>query len=76
MTVEIAGRNQRVQRMRRLARDRDLRQAEGRYVVEGPMLVEQAIRAGLDLEQLLVPVSASREGIVAIARRPACHAGW
>ncbi len=67
MTVEIAGRNQRVQRMRRLARDRDLRQAEGRYVVEGPMLVEQAIRAGLDLEQLLVPVSASREGIVAIA---------
>ena len=67
MTVELAGGNQRVQRMRRLARDRDLRQTEGRYVVEGPILVEQAIQAGLDLEQLLVPVSAAHDGIVVAA---------
>lgn len=67
MTVELAGSNQRVQRMRRLARDRDLRRDEGRYVVEGPMLVEQAIRAGLDLEQLLVPMSSAHDGIVALA---------
>ncbi len=67
MTAELAGRNQRVQRMRRLVRDRDLRRSEHRYVVEGPMLVHQAIRAGLRVEQLLVPVSAAGHEIVEIA---------
>ncbi len=75
MTVELAGGNQRVQRMRRLARDRDLRQAEGRYVVEGPILVEQAIQAGLDLEQLLVPVSAAHDGIIVAAEAAGVSCG-
>ena len=76
MTAELAGRNQRVQRMRRLVRDRDLRRAEHRYVVEGPMLVHQAIRAGLRVEQLLVPVSAAGHEIVEIAEAAGVPCGF
>ncbi len=64
VAAQLSGRNQRVQRMRRLARTRDLRRSEGSYVVEGPLLVCQALEAGLGVEQVLVPASAASEPTV------------
>ncbi|MFM9085079.1 MAG: TrmH family RNA methyltransferase [Acidimicrobiia bacterium] len=52
----MALRNERVRRLRSLARERRLRDAEGVVVVEGPTLVAEALRAGWELEsQWLAP---------------------
>ena len=68
MVEELGGSNPRLRRIRRLARDRGYRWTEARYVVEGPTLVGEAMAAGLDVEQVLVPVSAASHDLVAAAQ--------
>ncbi len=41
--------------MRRLARDAQVRDSEGLFVVEGPRLVQEAIEAGLKIDQVILP---------------------
>ncbi len=69
MTEEVSGRNPRIQRMRRLLRDRGFRYDEGAYVVEGPSLVAEALDAGLEVRQVVVPASASDHRVMH-------RAGW
>jgi len=69
MTEEVSGRNPRIQRMRRLLRDRGFRYDEAAYVVEGPALVAEALDAGLDVRQVVVPASASDHRVLH-------RAGW
>lgn len=52
----LAFNNQRVQDLRRLLRRRSSRHGEGRFVVEGPVLVAEAVRAGWVVEAQFVPV--------------------
>ena len=68
MAKELGGSNPRLQHVRRLARDRGYRWTEARYVVEGPTLVEEAIVGGLDVEHVLVPISAASHDIVGTAQ--------
>ena len=68
MVEELGGSNPRLRRIRRLARDRSYRWTEARYVVEGPTLVGEAMAAGLDVEQVLLPVSAASHDLVAAAQ--------
>ena len=56
-----------LRRIRRLARDRGFRWAEASYVVEGPTLLTEAIEAGLDVKQVLVPASAASHSVVGMA---------
>ena len=53
MTEEVSGRNPRIQRMRRLLRDRCFRYDEATYVVEGPVLVAEALDAGREVRQVV-----------------------
>ena len=69
MTEEVSGRNQRIQRMRRLLRDRGFRYDEATYVVEGPVLVAEALDAGREVRQVVVPASASNHHVLH-------RAGW
>ena len=48
--------NQRIRRMRRLARNAEVRESEGLFVVEGPRLVEEAIEASLKIDEVILPV--------------------
>ena len=41
--------------MRRLARDAEVRELEGLFVVEGPRLVVEAIGAGLEIDEVILP---------------------
>ena len=41
--------------MRRLARDAQVRDSEGLFVVEGPRLVQEAIEASLKIDQVILP---------------------
>ena len=41
--------------MRRLARDPEVRELEGLFVVEGPRLVEESIGAGLEIDEVILP---------------------
>ncbi|MDP6162327.1 MAG: RNA methyltransferase [Acidimicrobiales bacterium] len=41
--------------MRRLARDAEVRDSEELFVVEGPRLVEEAISAGLEIDEVILP---------------------
>jgi len=47
--------NQRIRRMRRLARNAEVRESEGLFVVEGPRLVEEAIEASLKIDEVILP---------------------
>ena len=47
--------SQRIRRMRRLARDPEVRELEGVFVVEGPRLVEESIGAGLEIDEVILP---------------------
>ena len=47
--------SQRIRRMRRLARDPEVRELEGLFVVEGPRLVEEVIGAGLKIDEVILP---------------------
>ena len=69
MTEEVSGRNPRIQRMRRLLRDRGFRYDEATYVVEGPVLVAEALDAGREVRQVVVPASASNHHVLH-------RAGW
>ena len=69
MTEEVSGRNPRIQRMRRLLRDRGYRYDEAAYVVEGPALVAAALDAGRQVRQVVVPASASDHHVLH-------RAGW
>ena len=48
--------NSRVQQLRRLLGRRSSRHEAGRFVVEGPTLVAEAVRAGWTCEAQFVPV--------------------
>ncbi|MCS5672911.1 MAG: RNA methyltransferase [Acidimicrobiales bacterium] len=69
MTEEVSGRNPRIQRMRRLVRDRGFRYDEAAYVVEGPSLVAEALDAGREVRQVVVPSSAASHQVLH-------RAGW
>jgi TrmH family RNA methyltransferase len=58
MNTPLSARNPRVARARQLVRDRRRRRAEGRYVVEGPRLIAEALAAGVELEVALVEARA------------------
>jgi TrmH family RNA methyltransferase len=51
--------NPKVQRLRRLIGRRSSRRAERRFVVEGPVLVDEAVRAGWICEEQFVPADGS-----------------
>lgn len=68
MVEELGGSKSQLRRIRRLARDRGYRSTEARYVVEGPVLVGEAMAAGLDIKHILVPLSASSQEIVTAAQ--------
>jgi TrmH family RNA methyltransferase len=57
-----------VQRLRRLSRRRAARSEEGAFVIEGPVLVAEALAAGLDVQEVLVEPGVADE-LVADARR-------
>ena len=71
----VGGRSPLLTRVRRLARERSLRREEGVYLVEGPTLVADALAAGREVLQVLVPVSAADGGVVAAARRAGVPCG-
>ncbi|HTW08895.1 MAG TPA: RNA methyltransferase [Acidimicrobiales bacterium] len=56
----LAYRHQRVQRLRRLVSRRSARQEEGRFVIEGANLLEEALLAGVPVEALYVDVAWDR----------------
>ena len=58
----LAFNNQRVQQLRRLIGRRSSRHDEGRFVVEGPVLVAEAVPAGWECEALFV--GAVDDGVV------------
>ncbi|HMK96035.1 MAG TPA: RNA methyltransferase [Acidimicrobiales bacterium] len=53
----LAYRHQRVQRLRRLVGRRDARKEEGRFVIEGVNLLEEALRAGTPIEAVYLDSS-------------------
>ena len=58
--------NPQIQTLRRLLGRRSARLDEGRYVIEGPLLVADALRAGVDIEAVYVEGQSRRrrgEGI-------------
>ncbi len=57
----LSPRNPRVKRLARLARSRRARSEAGRFVVEGPLLVAEALAAGTPLEELFVEDGAAPE---------------
>jgi RNA methyltransferase, TrmH family len=70
----IGANNPRIQRLRRLLGRRSARRDDGAYVVEGPVLVREAIAAGVELEDVYVDESLAgsfpgelvvREGVLA-----------
>ena len=69
MTETVGGRNRALTRVRRLARDRTFRRDEGVYLVEGPTLIVDALLAGREVEQVLVPSASASSDVVAAAKR-------
>jgi TrmH family RNA methyltransferase len=55
----IAARNPEMQTLRRLLRRRSARSEAGRYVIEGPRLVIEALDAGVAVEAVYVPADAA-----------------
>lgn len=60
----LAYRHQRVQRLRRLLRRRSARREEGRFVIEGVNLLEEALAARVPIEALYVDAAWARTGYV------------
>jgi TrmH family RNA methyltransferase len=58
----LAYRHQRVQRLRRLLGRRSARQEEGRFVVEGANLLEEALRARVPIEAVYLDAAWARPG--------------
>jgi TrmH family RNA methyltransferase len=58
-----------VQRLRRLSRRRAARSEEGAFVIEGPVLVAEALAAGLAVEELLVAPGVAPDLVAAAAER-------
>jgi TrmH family RNA methyltransferase len=58
-----------VQQLRRLARRRSARLASGTFVIDGPVLVGDALDAGLALTEAFVDVDAADERVAAVAAR-------
>jgi TrmH family RNA methyltransferase len=50
----LSGRNPRIQQLRRLSGRRSARQETGRFVIEGPRLVADAVAAGLGVDEVFV----------------------
>ena len=58
--------SQRIRRMRRLARDSEVRELEGLFVVEGPRLVEEAIEADLEVDEVILPADEIDNDLVTV----------
>lgn len=54
MAVRLSAGNPRVKRLRRLSHDRAARDHEGVFVIEGPKLLDVALRAGVAVEAIFV----------------------
>jgi RNA methyltransferase, TrmH family len=62
----LAAKNPEVQTLRRLLRRRSARSDAGRYVIEGPRLVAEALDAGVDVEAIYLPADASGADVEAL----------
>lgn len=62
----LSARNHRVQRLARLARRSSVRRAEGAFVIEGPTLVGEALRAGVEIETLFVATGSEEPSIIGL----------
>ncbi|MCX7621728.1 MAG: RNA methyltransferase [Acidimicrobiales bacterium] len=56
----LSARNPRVRRLRRLAGRRSARLGEQRFVIEGPLLITEALDAGVDVEEIFVDAADAR----------------
>ena len=65
----LAARNPEMQSLRRLLRRRSARSDAGRYVIEGPRLVLEALEAGVVVESVYVPVDAAGDDVDALVAR-------
>ncbi len=50
----IGARHPSIQRLRRLSRRRSSRREEGAFVIDGPLLLDEALRAGITVDEVLV----------------------
>ncbi|MBI2705316.1 MAG: RNA methyltransferase [Actinobacteria bacterium] len=66
--VPLSARNPKVQELRRLLGRRSARQEAGRFVVEGPALVAEALRAGIEVEAVFAGGDGLATPAVAVAR--------
>lgn len=64
MTETLSAANPRMKRLRRLARDRAVRDHERAFVVEGPKLLDEALRAGVAVEAVFVERRAGSDALV------------
>ncbi len=65
--MPLAPRNRRVADLARLSRRRREREAQGRFVLDGPVLVADAVRAGLAVDDVFVdPEALDRPEVVAV----------
>jgi TrmH family RNA methyltransferase len=71
--ASLGPRTREVQSLRRLARRRSARSDAGRYVIDGPRLVVEALAAGVAIDAVYVPVDARGDDVAALER--ACQAG-
>lgn len=62
MTETLSAANPRMKRLRRLARDRAVRDHERVFVVEGPKLLDEALRAGVAVEAVFVERGTKESG--------------
>ncbi len=74
MTAVLSAGNPRLKRLRRLAHDRRAREEEGRFVVEGPKLLDEALRAGVAIDAVFVEQGATGRLDALIARAEASGA--
>tara|TARA_B100000131_G_scaffold64931_1_gene61345 strand:+ start:24028 stop:24780 length:753 start_codon:yes stop_codon:yes gene_type:complete len=59
--------------MRRLARDAQVRDSEGLFVVEGPRLVQEAIEAGLKIDQVILPEDELDDALLMVLSQEKIH---
>jgi hypothetical protein len=73
-----------VQRLRRLSRRRAARSEEGAFVIDGPVLVREALVAGIDVWEVLVEPGEAPEvveaaeaaGVTVVTVAPRWTWGW
>lgn len=70
----LGARNPEVQMLRRLLRRRSAREEAGRYVIEGPRLVVEALDAGVELDAVYVPADVSDADAAALLAACAARA--